>query len=551
MRKPSLIFSIYAAAGVIALTVLALIYWNHQDLYSARLNEPPNRAKTFGTRAYVSDIRLGWCDNDGKVIESNFFTDSLSVTVFLQNFDGWLIEQARNEPRLLPADLAKGFKVFEALKKNKGATTDLKPDELLEVPTIQARINHWILQERSNLRLAIAGQVFETIPPFDTTAPPTYGWGESEGETYNRVVFHLAAPKDAKELEKWHAIIRAVGGDCDAEISVARPVAGASDALRMPTLVNTDVAYGPGTKLVRRSLPLVPPMRQGSAAVAVIFTIAIILAAALGTCALRDGRGPGLAAGDQAPWSLARVVFAWWIMICVSSFAYLWAMMGEHRGILSKTVPLLLGIQGTTMLISAGYGRTQNAKPSQGFFADLISEAGEAEVSRLQMLVWNLVLGVVFLWISMFEWKMPEFDATLMTLLGISSTAYVGFKFLPQGPGGGSSARSAKTKVNKLVDVNVTAGDAGTVKIVAKGSVPTGGWVEPELRPAEPPAGETAAANVETVHFDFVATKPAAAAAEAVTPIEAEKSHPAPAAGKTLKVVVYAETNKIEKLFPT
>lgn len=102
------------------------------------------------------------------------------------------------------------------------------------------------------------------------------------------------------------------------------------------------------------------------------------------------------------------------------------------------------------MLISAGYGRKQHAKPSQGFFSDLISEAGEPEISRLQMLVWNLVLGVIFLWISMFEWKMPEFDATLMTLLGISSTAYVGFKFLPEGPGGnagvGASTASAKSK---------------------------------------------------------------------------------------------------------
>jgi hypothetical protein len=367
------------------------------------------------------------------------------------------------------------------------------------------------------------------------------------------VVFHLAPPKDVKELEKWHAIIRAVGGDCEAEISVARPVTGATDALRMPTLVNADVAYGPGTKLVRRSLPLVPPLRQGSAAVAVIFTIAIVLAAALGTCALRDGRGPGLAVGDEAPWSLARVVFAWWLMICVSCFAYLWAMMGEHRNILSKTVPLLLGIQGTTMLISAGYGRTKNAKPSQGFFSDLISEAGEAEVSRLQMLVWNLVLGVVFLWISMFEWKMPEFDATLMTLLGISSTAYVGFKFLPQGLGAGSTAGgstpSPKSKVEKVDVVTITATGSATVKIVAKGSTPTGGWTAPELKPTEPPPKEIAVDNIQVVHLDFIAIKPEASATQAITAIEAERSHPAPGAGKTLKVVVHAATNEKDASF--
>lgn len=425
------ILIVWIVAVVVSLIVIGLIWWNHQDLYSAASSGPPNRAKSYGTGAYVSDIRLGWCNNDGEPIEWNLFTDSLNVTVFLQNFDGWLIEQARNEPRLPPADLKEDLKTRDALMKIKRETKKLATEQQAQLDAIQPRLNHWILQERSNLRLTIAGQVFETIPPFDTTAAPTYGSGEFDGETYNRVVFHLAAPKDPKELEKWHGIIQAVGGDCEAEISVARPIAGANDALRLPTLVNSDAVYGLGAKLVRRSLPLIPPMRQGCAAIAVIFTIGAILSAALGTRALRDGRGPGFPATAEAPWSLARVVFAWWIAICVSSFAYLWALMGEHKNILSSTVPLLLGIQGTTMLVSAGFARTQTAFPSKGFFSDLISEAGEAEISRLQMLVWNFVLGVVFLWVSMFEWKMPVFDATLMTLLGISSTAYVGFKFLP------------------------------------------------------------------------------------------------------------------------
>jgi len=429
------ILTIWIVAIVVAAIVIGLIWWNHQELYSSASEGPPNRARSYGTGKYVSDIRLGWCNNDGEPIERNLFTDSLSITVFLQNFDGWLIEQARSEARLPPADLREDLKNFDALIKLRREKT-ITPEQQTQLGAIQPKLNHWILQERSNLRLSIAGQVFETIPPFDTTASPTYGSGEFEGETYNRVVFHLAAPKDIKELEKWHAIIRAVGGDCEAEITVARPVAGASDALRIPTLVNSDAIYSPGAKLVRRSLPLIPPMRQGFAAIAVIFTIAAILSAAIGTRALRDGRGPGLKTTDEAPWSLSRLVFAWWIAICVSSFAYLWAMMGEHKNILSSTVPLLLGIQGTTMLVSAGFARTQAARPSQGFFADLISEAGEAEVSRLQMLVWNVVLGVVFIWISIFEWKMPVFDATLMTLLGISSTAYVGFKFLPDGSKG-------------------------------------------------------------------------------------------------------------------
>lgn len=429
--KKKRILVVWGAALMVAIIAVGLIWWRHRDLYLMGDKGPPNRARSYGTGRYVSDIRLGWCNNDGKVIAHNFFTDSLSVTVFLQNFDGWLLAQGHNEPRLLPADVKfEELKSYDSLRDLRGTSTKLTQEQEMQLQALQSKINHWIIQERSNLRLMIAGHVFATIPPFDATAPPTYGTGDFDGETYNRVVFHLEAPKDPEELETWRSIIRAVGTDCGAQISVARPITGRSDALRMPTLVNADAIYGVGAMSIQRQLPLVPPMRQAAAAIAVIFTIAAIVSAGVGTRALRDAREPGLAQNKEPPWSLARIVFAWWLAICVGSFAYLWALMGEHRNILSKTVPLLLGIQGTTMVISAGFARTRAARASQGFFNDLISEKGEPEVSRLQMLVWNIVLGVVFVWQSVFEWKMPEFDATLMTLLGISSTAYLGFKFV-------------------------------------------------------------------------------------------------------------------------
>jgi hypothetical protein len=126
------------------------------------------------------------------------------------------------------------------------------------------------------------------------------------------------------------------------------------------------------------------------------------------------------------------VVLAWWLTICVGCFAYLWALMGEHRNIISGSAPILLGLQGTTLLVAAGVGRTNAPRPSQGFFNDLISEGGDPEIARLQMLVWNFMLGVVFIWQSVFQWTMPTFDPTVMTLLGISSATYVGFKFVPK-----------------------------------------------------------------------------------------------------------------------
>ncbi len=408
------------------LLICAVIYFREKDLYLS--TGPPNRAKSYGTGKFVSDIRIGWCNNDGKIIEGNRFTDALALTVFLQNFDGWLLDQGRTEPRILPKDLSQEeLRNYLALVELKKASS-LSQDQQAAFQSLQIKVNHWILQERSNLRLMIAGHVFESIPPFDATAPPTYGSGEFAGETYNRVVFYLAPPKDPKELENWREIIRAAGATCEAQISLALPITGATDALRMPTLVNADAIYSLGASPVYRPLPMVPRIRQGAAAVAVIFTITLVWATALGTSVLRNAPPTNLAPNQQASWSISRVVLAWWLSICVISFGYLWAVMGEHRNILTGSAPILLGIQGTTLALATKFGRDPNAPASRGFFRDLISESGEAEVSRLQLLVWNGILGVIFLWQSIFQWKMPEFDATLMTLLGISSAAYVGFK---------------------------------------------------------------------------------------------------------------------------
>ena len=53
---------------------------------------------------------------------------------------------------------------------------------------------------------------------------------------------------------------------------------------------------------------------------------------------------------------------------------------------------------------------------------------------RLQMLVWTVILGIVFVLKVLSNLAMPEFDATLLALMGISSGTYLGFKFPEQQP---------------------------------------------------------------------------------------------------------------------
>ncbi len=69
---------------------------------------------------------------------------------------------------------------------------------------------------------------------------------------------------------------------------------------------------------------------------------------------------------------------------------------------------------------------------SQGFLKDLVSDKSGVSFHRFQILVWSLVLGFVFISQTLENLAMPEFSATLLTLMGITSGTYIGFKFPEQ-----------------------------------------------------------------------------------------------------------------------
>lgn len=67
-----------------------------------------------------------------------------------------------------------------------------------------------------------------------------------------------------------------------------------------------------------------------------------------------------------------------------------------------------------------------------GFLTDLLSDATGISFHRFQMFVWTIILGIVFVVKVQGELAMPEFDATLLGLMGISAGTYIGFKFPEQ-----------------------------------------------------------------------------------------------------------------------
>ena len=74
---------------------------------------------------------------------------------------------------------------------------------------------------------------------------------------------------------------------------------------------------------------------------------------------------------------------------------------------------------------------------SQGWYKDLTTDTNGAALHRVQTLVWTIALGVVFIATVIANLTtgvathliMPQFDTSLLLLLGISNAGYIGFKY--------------------------------------------------------------------------------------------------------------------------
>ena len=142
---------------------------------------------------------------------------------------------------------------------------------------------------------------------------------------------------------------------------------------------------------------------------------------------LRDANST--AVGTARPYSLARVQMAWWFALVIGAYVLLWALTDDLAQ-LNSSVLALLGISGATGLSAAGIDSANNRQVPQtsNFFVDVLTDVNGITLARLQLLLWNLVLGVVFVARVFTDLEMPSFDATTLGLIGLSGGAYVGFK---------------------------------------------------------------------------------------------------------------------------
>ena len=265
----------------------------------------------------------------------------------------------------------------------------------------------------------------------------------------NSLRFHLQRSETSRSA--WSALL----GKPDAwERDVAVSV-GIEDTCPIPTEVDHS-----------RHFKLIVVPRGSRTFICVAVLLAIICGAfALAICTemIRDS-GPKPEDKKLRPYSLARFQMAFWFVLVISAYVFLWLVTGT-LDTLTTTVLTLIGIGAGTALgaevqdaskpnkkealleekrklqglaqrtteetarmeeIKTALG-TVKAPASDNFLNDVLTDAVGISLHRFQMFVWTIVLGIIFVFEVYQNLAMPEFSATLLGLMGISAGTYLGF----------------------------------------------------------------------------------------------------------------------------
>jgi hypothetical protein len=224
----------------------------------------------------------------------------------------------------------------------------------------------------------------------------------------------------------------------------------------------------------------------GAIAVIVVFGTIIVFVHLARTTNLIREVGSGLDDGRLRPYNLGRTQMAFWFLLICMSYVAIWLITGALDTITSSLLGLM-GISAGTALGEAMIDadtktsradqlitltaqkqaieqsvselqsqpsggdppRLEDARTrlsevcqqlaklsasepparSRGFIRDILSGGDDYSLHRFQIAVWTIVLGIMFLSSVYNGLTMPEFSATLLGLMGISSGTYIGFKF--------------------------------------------------------------------------------------------------------------------------
>ena len=277
-------------------------------------------------------------------------------------------------------------------------------------------------------------------------ALPLRGMPPESCNPYDGTVRYLLDRVPDQNDAEWHRLL----GSPNGFTRKVRVSVGANDQFAVPT----DVTAFP--------LAVIPPMAFYLFLILLFFSLLLFIHLCRTTSIIRAPVPP--AGGGQRPYSLSRFQMAFWFFLVITGYVMVWMITGELDTI-TDSILALIGIGAGTSLgaalidsapaAAAPVAPGQSAPPplpvpppapTQGFLSDVLSDSSEGGISihRFQMFAWTLILGVIFVSSVYAGLAMPEFNATLLGLMGISSGTYLGFKFpeKKRADAAGTSARA-------------------------------------------------------------------------------------------------------------
>jgi len=137
----------------------------------------------------------------------------------------------------------------------------------------------------------------------------------------------------------------------------------------------------------------------------------------------------GKANRPAGPYSLGRTQMAFWLLLTIAGFIFIWLSIGQYYNLITAGILVLLGITGVAGLASIQLNDPKDAESrTSSFLADILNDGDGPKLHRIQAVAWTVILGVIFAWNVFWNFQFVEFDTNLLLLIGIAQSLYLGFK---------------------------------------------------------------------------------------------------------------------------
>jgi uncharacterized membrane protein YgcG len=183
---------------------------------------------------------------------------------------------------------------------------------------------------------------------------------------------------------------------------------------------------------------IIIPRTFGILSLAVILSTMILFGFLIRTTDIIREPGPRPKTGGYKRYNLERAQTAFWCFLVIVAYICLWLITGDFNT-LTPSVLVLIGISGATTLGAGLMKRTNTSltvptieSTSSGFWIDVLSDANGYSFHRFQIIAWNILLGIIFVWSVYHYVAMPNFSGGVLALTGISAGTYLGFESLQE-----------------------------------------------------------------------------------------------------------------------